>query len=93
MRYRPRTDQNQAKIVAALRAVGANVISLASIGKGCPDLLVQYRGNLYLMEIKDGTKTDSRRKLTPDEIRFKAIWDSSVVHSVDEAFRAIGAIK
>ena len=49
----PRTDGNQAEVVAALQAYGASVQSLAGVGKGCPDLLVGFRGVTYLLEVKD----------------------------------------
>lgn len=90
MRYRPRTDANQKEIVKALRAIGANVLSLAGIGKGCPDLLVQFRDELHLLEIKDGRKSPSRRRLTRDEAVFTAAWKTKVVEDVDQAFKAIG---
>jgi Holliday junction resolvase len=61
-------DANQPKIVAALRKAGAFVQSLATIGKGCPDIMVGYKGAWYLMEIKDGDKEISQRKLKPDEM-------------------------
>lgn len=46
MRRAPRTDANQAEIVAALRTRGALVQSLAGVGAGVPDLLVGWRGAL-----------------------------------------------
>lgn len=85
----PRIDANHREIVEALEAVGATVQPLIKIGKGCPDILCAYRGNLFLMEIKtrDG-------KLTADQIEWMAKWRSPVyvVHTVDEALKVIGAI-
>lgn len=49
-------DANQNDIVDALRAMGASVISLASVGNGCPDLLIGWRGHNVLMEVKQGTE-------------------------------------
>lgn len=43
MRKYGRTDSNHAEIAAALRKAGASVVSLASVGNGCPDLLVGFR--------------------------------------------------
>ena len=78
----------------ALRRVGASVQSLASVGRGCPDLLVGYYDRLFLFEIKDGAKPPSARKLTPDERAWHDRWCTPVhiVCSVDDALRAIGAI-
>jgi Holliday junction resolvase len=63
-------DANQNAIVKELRKIGAFVQSLASIGKGCPDLLVGFRGNWFLFEVKDAEKTQSKRELTADEIEW-----------------------
>lgn len=92
MRRAARTDANHAEIVAALRAVGATVRSLAAVGSGVPDLLVGFRGTNVLLEVKDGRKPPSARKLTPDEERFLATWRGRavVVESVSEALAAIG---
>ena len=53
MRRAAKVDDNQAEIVATLRYVGCSVTSLASIGRGCPDIVVGYNGVNYLLEIKD----------------------------------------
>jgi hypothetical protein len=67
MTYAKRVDENQALIVQALRRVGAEVQSLASVGKGCPDLLCAFRGVNYLLEVKNGMLSPSKRRLTVDE--------------------------
>ena len=51
MRFAARVDGNQTAIVAALRKAGCNVLSLAAIGRGCPDLLVHRAGLIYLILI------------------------------------------
>jgi hypothetical protein len=84
-------DANQGEIVKALRAIGCSVVSLAPLGNGCPDLLVGiFRRNL-LLEVKDGDKSESRRKLTPMEREFHETWKGKVetVHNVDEAIQAV----
>ena len=47
-----KVDSNQAEIVADLRKVGATVLLLHEVGKGCPDLLVGFQGVNHLIEIK-----------------------------------------
>jgi Holliday junction resolvase len=87
-----RIDTNHKQIVAALRQVGATVVSLASMKHGCPDLLVGYAGETLLMEIK----RDSKAKFTPDQLDFMAKWRGgpvSRVDSVDSAIRALGVIQ
>lgn len=94
MRRAARTDANQTDIVDALRDVGASVSVTSMVGSGFPDIVVGYRGINYLMEIKDGSKPPSKRRLTSDEQEFHDLWRGSVivVQNVDEALKAIGAI-
>ena len=91
MRKAAKTDRNQIEIVDALRQIGASVQSLAATGKGCPDLLVGYRGINYLMEIKDGDKVPSARKLTIDQKHWHSVWRGSVhiVKSLNEALKIL----
>lgn len=92
MRKASRTDANQAEIVRALRQAGCTVQSLATVGKGCPDLLVGKAGRNWLLEIKDGSKPPSARKLTDDENRWHAHWQGqvAVIEDVDQALRLVG---
>jgi Holliday junction resolvase len=89
-------DANQEQVVAALRAAGATVQSLASVGKGVPDLLVGYQGQTLLMEVKDGRKTPSARLLTEDQLKWHGSWKGgalAVVDCPDAALRMIGVLK
>ena len=96
MRRAAKIDANQEAVVIALRAAGTKVQSLAAIGKGVPDLLCQYQGAFYLIEVKDGRKTPSQRKLTDGQVKWHEEWKCAflgVVESPDEALKFIGAIK
>ena len=44
------------------------------MGKGCPDLAIGFAGKNALVEIKDGKKPPSARKLTNDEAVFFRDW-------------------
>jgi Holliday junction resolvase len=80
-----RIDDNHRDVVEALRQLGASVVSLAA---GVPDALVGLRGKTYLVEIKDGSKSPSRRRLTPDQVAFVEAWRGSpvvILTSVDDA--------
>lgn len=92
MRRAARIDKNHNEIVKALRQVGCSVQSLATIGKGCPDAVIGWRGSNYLVEIKNGSKPPSQRKLTPDEQTWIVAWKGqvTVVGSIEEAFKAVG---
>lgn len=93
MRRAARIDTNQPEIVQALRDVGASVAITSMVGAGFPDIVVGYRDHNYLIEIKDGSKPPSRRKLTKDEQAFFDTWRGTVyiAKDVDEALEIIGA--
>ena len=88
-----RVDNNHSEIVKGLRAIGATVRSTAAVGQGFPDLAVGYRGLTWLLEIKDGEKSPSRRTLTPAELAFHNEWRgaAAVVTSLEDALRTIRA--
>jgi hypothetical protein len=87
-----RVDQNHVEIVKGLRAIGASVQSIASVGKGCPDLLVGMRGFNWILEVKDGSRPPSQRRLTDDEKKWHDSWrgDVRIVTCLDEALDVIG---
>lgn len=72
MRYAKRTDDNHAAVRDRLRELvpGATVRDLSGAGAGIPDLLVGYAGQNFLFEIKDGSKSPSKRKLTRAQVKF-----------------------
>ena len=92
MRRAARIDANQPEIVAAYRGVGASVQILSAVGDGCPDLLVGFRMANYLVEVKDGAKPPSARRLTDDQIRWHDAWRAPVhiVTTVEDALDVIG---
>lgn len=86
-RYAARIDANQNDIVKALRKAGA-VVRIITQGDGIPDLLVAFQGRTILMELKDGDKPPSARKLTEAEQLFFDNWTGGplfIVTSVEEA--------
>jgi len=69
---------------------------LAGVGKGVPDLLVGFQGKTLLMEIKDGRKTPSERRLSEDQVRWHGAWRGgplAIVDGVDAALRMLGVMK
>ena len=93
MRTAARVYSNQAEIVKLLRAIpGCKVVSTAALGKGFPDLVVGWMGNNYLIELKDGDKPPSKRKLTPDEKKFHAQWTGqvAVAKSFEDCLQIVG---
>lgn len=90
MRRAARIDSNHAEIVATLRGVGASVQDLAAVGKGCPDLLVGYRGQNFVLEVKT-----AKGKTTKAQVFWHADWRGIVhiVRSPYEALQVIGAME
>lgn len=87
MRRAAKVDANQAEIVAALRKVGASVTPIHMVGSGCPDLLVGFGGRTLVLEVKDGAKPPSARKLTDDEVMWFGSWkgEAYVVETAEQA--------
>jgi hypothetical protein len=106
-RHARRRDDNEPDVVAALHAVGAGVQRLD--GRGLPDLLVGFRNQLWLLEVKrvgeerrvvhrgrGNTLEGPLAGLTPDQREWWAHWKGPapvIVQSAEEALRAIGAIR
>lgn len=86
-----RVDANQKDIVAALRGVGASVTPIHTVGQGCPDLLVGYRGKNFLFEVKDGAKPPSARQLTDDEAVWFGNWKGEA-HVIESAQQAVDVV-
>ena len=84
-----KVDANQELIVDALRAIGVSVQSLASIGKGCPDLVAAKGDKCWLIEVKG-----PKGKLTPDQERWIGNWRGTVhvLRTPDEALKLVGVI-
>ena len=94
MRRAAAVDENQGEVVAALRAIGCSVTSLAGVGNGVPDLLVGFRQQTYLLEVKDGRKVPSKRRLTKPEQDWALSWrggEYAVVECAKDALKAVGA--
>jgi hypothetical protein len=86
-----RTDRNQAAIVKAIESIGASVQCLHTVGGGCPDLLVGFRGINFLFEVKDGEKAPSKRKLTNVQKEWHPLWRGSahIVKNSEEAIEIL----
>lgn len=89
---RGRTDKNQAEIVKVLRQVGATVTDTSQVGNGFPDLVVGYRQQNFLLEVK---RNDLPIRLTSDQKIFHEQWRGKVhlVRNQDDALQVIGITK
>lgn len=84
-----KVDDNQPEVVKALRKAGISVVPTHAMGAGFPDLVCGYKRETYLLEIKDGAKAPSDRKLTPQQVEFIAGWRGSPVHVVTSVSQAL----
>lgn len=76
--HKGRTDANQAATVKALRDASIAAVSTASVGGGFGDIVCGYRGLNVLLELKDGDKPASERKLTAAEQAFHDTWPGQI---------------
>ena len=94
-RRRARVDANHRHVVQQLRDYGFTVTDLSGVGGGVPDIAVGIEARVkggrlpftLFMEIKDGTKPPSGRKLTQAQKRFFRQWRgaAAIVHTANEA--------
>lgn len=89
-----RVDSNHAEVIRALRAAGVLVKDTSRLGDGFGDAVALNRrlDRLRIIEIKDGAKPPSARRLTPAEEEFHRDWCGhvAVVTSPEEALEAMG---
>lgn len=93
MRRNAKVDSNQKEIVDALREYGATVLIVSQL-KNAFDILVGFNSKLYIVEIKDGNKPKSARKLTDGEQKCKEFFERvgckyNIVESVEDAINLI----
>lgn len=89
MRRAAKIDAVQPAIVDALRKAGISVVSLASLGRGVPDLLAASGTDAWLIEIKG-----PKGRLTVDQQKWIEEWTGVVhiVRTVDEALQLVGVM-
>lgn len=94
--HRGRVDRNQPEIVKSLRQAGCSVQSLATVGDGCPDLLVGRAGRDYKIEVKDGEAPPSKQRLTQAEMDWHKDWRGEqtwIAYTVADALQIVGVAR
>lgn len=83
-----KTDTNQTEIVALFRKLGWSVLIVSQL-KNCCDIFAAKSGRTIAVEIKDGNKPPSARKLTGGELEFKYSWQGEwqLVESTEDVIR------
>ncbi len=68
-----KVDDNQKEVVALFRKLGWTVLIISQL-KNCCDLFVSKNGRTIAIEVKDGKKPPSQRRLSEGEIKFMSAW-------------------
>jgi len=99
MRRAAKVDENQSEIVAAFRQLGCSVTDTSMVGQGFTDIVVGFKGAhgpvTVLVEIKDGAKPPSARKLTGAQ----KIWHrefqgaKAIVESVEQVAELVNSYR
>ena len=86
MRFARKVDDNQSVIVSKFRELGYSVALTHTLGQGFPDIVVGKYGLSFIIEIKDGSKPKSARRLTEPEEKFRNGWlgNYDIIDSVDD---------
>ena len=87
--YKKRVDENHKLIFHTFIALGASVCNLSTVGRGCPDALIGYKGKTVLVEIKSSNKAT----FTEPQIKFMKEWRGGPVSRIDSVDAAIRLIK
>ena len=90
-----RKDANHNAVADYLLGIGWSFLDTSALGRGFPDGVAGCLGFACLVEIKDGDKPPSKRKLTDDEIRVRALWRGPyiVATSPEDAAEQLEAFK
>ena len=96
MRRAARRDAGEQDIIKAMREAGAFVKVIND--EGTFDLLVGHTGTsgrfyTLLLEVKDGTKPPSARRLTDAEQKFHDTWPGDNLHIVNSVEEALALLR
>ena len=90
---RNRVDSNQAELIKHFKSWGCSVLNISSL-KNCCDAFISLHGRTIAVEIKDGAKPKSARKLTEGEQKFKEEWQGAwrLCESIKDADKIINEL-
>jgi len=95
MRRAAKVDSNHGVIRDAFRSMGCSVADTFQLGGGFPDMVVAISGVNVLVEVKDGDKPPSARRLTKDEQEFRDGWGGpyEIVETIEDAHRLVNEMR
>lgn len=82
MRRAARKDGNESDLRKTWARIGGSWLSITPIDGGEPDALLGFRGRMALVEVKDGRKVPSHRKLRPGQVEWHRTWRGEPVRVV-----------
>lgn len=87
-----RVDANLSAVVAAFRKMGCSVNVR---NDSMADLDVGYGGISMIVEVKDGSKPPSARKLTPNQIEKRKTWTGGIrdVSNLDDVQATVKTLR
>lgn len=88
-RRKAKVDSNQSEIVNKFRELGWSVAHTHQLKNFCDIVVAKNKNTTILIEIKDGNKAPSQRKLTKGEQEFMDSWkgDYRIVLSIEDVNR------
>lgn len=86
-----KVDGNSAEIIAAFRKFGCSVLPMHQLKNAC-DCAIGLNKKTVLVEIKDGRRPASQRKLTIGESKFHDSWKGAI-HIVEDLSDVIALVK
>ena len=95
MTYAKRKDDNHNEIAQVFTDLGCLVFDTSMVPKFV-DIVVQRRkpcnGHIetLLVEVKDGSKPPSQRRLTKDQVPLHAVWNIHIVECVQDVYELLG---
>lgn len=94
MRRAARRDENHAEVKAVFESLDCSVLDVAGIPCGF-DLIVGYKTQAIAVEVKDGEKPPSARKLTENEFSAHLNWrgPKAIVKNNDEALLVVKLLR
>jgi hypothetical protein len=94
MRRAAKTDANHKEVTAAFRKLGCSVLNISQL-KNCGDLVVAKCHKTAIVEVKDGSKPPSCRRLTKGEDEFKSSWQGiyAVVEDLSDVIALVKALE
>jgi hypothetical protein len=82
MRRAARKDANEVELRKLWLRIGGSWLPITPVEGGEPDALLGFRGRQRLVELKDGSKPPSARKLRSNQVEWHRTWHGEPVSVV-----------